>query len=81
MSSSIGFFLGMTRLVRPRCSAPKILLNICKTSSDDLSKYRLRMKIQDYKHQKTRIETIQSTGRLLKVVRAVYIVDVIYGLL
>lgn len=39
MSSSIGFFFGMTRLVRPRCNAPKILLNICKTSSDDLRKY------------------------------------------
>lgn len=36
MSSSIGFFLGMTRLVRPRCNAPKILLKMCKTSSDDL---------------------------------------------
>lgn len=36
MSSSIGFFLGMTNAVRPRCNAPKILLKVCKTSSDDL---------------------------------------------
>ena len=39
ISSSIGFFLGNTRLVRPRCSAPKILPSICRTSSDVLNLY------------------------------------------
>lgn len=36
ISSSIGFFFGIIRLIRARCIASNILLKICNTSSDDL---------------------------------------------
>lgn len=43
ISSSMGFFFGMTRLVRARCNASNILLIMCSTSSDDLVLKKLKV--------------------------------------
>lgn len=72
ISSSIGFFFGMTRLVRPRCNAASILPNICSTSSDVLK--------MSLKANKIRLSFVISAYSL-KIIGTVYIVNVMYCLL
>lgn len=84
MRSSIGFFFGITRLIRDRSSDPNILLIMCNTSSDDLiqSSYWKENDTLD----KMTFNIIEKRpalcySNLLKMIRAVNIVDVMNSLL
>lgn len=71
ISSSMGFFFGMTRLVRPRCKAPRIFPSTCSTSSDVL---------RGKPHCNYAQNSPNSNGISLEIVRIVNILDVMNGL-
>lgn len=77
INSSIAFFFGTIRLVRPLCRLPKIFPSICNTSSDDLQlqnhiKYCLsRDAIISFHQQRSSLEFIIFSN----------VIYMIYGLL